>query len=157
MHDTITTYIPCNSPQILQNKGTESHQNLAVLLKRRHSVRQLLLPPSSLNVIVAEIDDLFEVKDKVTNAAGRWRHIGLALGIRDPLLEEIEAQKSTIEECLTAMLRLWLKQSYDTEEYGKPSWQSLSDAVKHRSGGRNNALADEISGNTCDFEPMDTQ
>ena len=154
----ITNYIPCNSPQILQNEGTESHQNLAVLLKRRHSVRQLLLPPSSLNVIVAEIDDLFEVKDKVMDAAGRWRHIGLALGIRDPLLEEIHTQfKSNTEECLTAMLRLWLKQSYGTEEYGKPSWQSLSDAVKHISGGRNTALADELSGNNCDFEPMDTQ
>ena len=81
-------------------------------------------------------------------------------GSRDPRpsTEEIHTQfKSDIEECLTAMLRLWLKQSYGTEEYGKPSWQSLSDAVKHRSGGRNTALADEISGNNCDFEPMDTQ
>ena len=99
---------------------------------------------------------MFEVKSRLIDVAPRWWDIGLALGINDPLLETIKAEhKTDPENCLTAMLRLWLKRSYDTERYGTPSWQRLSEAVRHPAGGNDPALAYEIS-QMWDFEHMST-
>ena len=90
----------------------------------------------------------------MNSAASRWYHIGLALGIADPTLEEIGAgQMPDPENCLTNMLRVWLKRSYDTDRQGMPSWQRLSQAINHPSGGNNPALAQDIL-RVWDFEQM---
>ena len=74
----------------------------------------------------------------------RWRDIGLELGITDPQLQTIEADNNDVTSRLTAMLREWLNGSYNTSRYGEPSWQRLSEAVRHRAGGNNPRLADSI-------------
>ena len=74
----------------------------------------------------------------------KWRDIGLELGITDPRLETIQANSNDVTSCLTAMLREWLNRSYNTSQYGEPSWQRLSEAVRHRAGGNNPRLADRI-------------
>ena len=76
--------------------------------------------------------------------AVRWRDIGLTLGLTDPQLQRIEADNNDITSCLTAMLRDWLDRSYDALRHGVPSWQILSEAVRHRAGGNNPCLADSI-------------
>ena len=48
--------------------------------------------------------------------------------------------QSDVDQCLMAMLRLWLKQSYHTEKYGRPSWEKLSVTVSHRCGGNDVVL-----------------
>ncbi|CAI8048244.1 hypothetical protein GBAR_LOCUS26633 [Geodia barretti] len=73
----------------------------------------------------------------------KWRDIGLELGLRDPELETIrQANHHDITSCLTAMLRLWLNRAYNTIKYEEPTWRRLSEAVRHRAGGNNPALAD---------------
>jgi hypothetical protein len=114
--------------------------------------------PSELGRVIQnrtlKIGDLFEVKTNVIDVAGRWRDIGLALGIKNPNLDTIKKESlSNIEECLTSMLTLWLNQLYDTQGCGMPTWQRLSEAVDHRCGGRNAALAHELHDT---WEAMDT-
>ena len=76
--------------------------------------------------------------------ATNWRDIGLALGISDSKLEEIEANKASVKDRLTDMLRLWLKKSYNVEKYGDPSWQTLREAVRNPVGADSPAGADKI-------------
>ena len=88
---------------------------------------------------------MFEVTSMLNNVIERWWQIGQALGISDPDLRQIIVRFNTdIESCIRDMLRMWLNQSYNTEKHRKPSWQRLSEAVRHRCGGNNPALADEI-------------
>ena len=75
----------------------------------------------------------------------RWKHVGLALKLDSNQLNKIEKENRDLDDCLTAMLTLWLKKNYDTEKHGEPSWELLSGAVRHPAGGKNSALADSIA------------
>ena len=93
--------------------------------------------------IAAVIEDLQEVRSQLLEVAVKWRDIGLELGLSDPQLERIRANnRDDVTDCLTAMLRDWLNRSYNTTRHGEPSWERLSEAVRHRAGGNNPALAD---------------
>ena len=91
-------------------------------------------------------DDLFKVKEKLTKAgmAVRWRHIGLALGLKDHQLDLIQSDRRTSEDCLTAMVSEWLRQTYDVAECGEPSLERLSEAVSNPAGGKSPTAAEEI-------------
>ena len=90
------------------------------------------------------IDDLIDVKAKLVSVAPRWRDIGLVLGIADPKLATIEANKSDVKDKLMEMLRLWLNKAYNVEKHGEPTWQIVREAVKNPVGGECPALADKI-------------
>ena len=75
----------------------------------------------------------------------RWKYIGLALGLNHNQLGVIKHGNEKPEDCLTEMLALWLKKSYNTDRFGTPSWELLVNAVGHRSGGNNCALAESIT------------
>ena len=89
-------------------------------------------------------DDIFEVKVQLTSIDSKWREIGLALGLKQSQLNTISSENSHTPDCLTKMLELWLNKSYDYTKHDRPSWQTLSKAVRHSAGGNNPALADEI-------------
>ena len=75
-----------------------------------------------------------------------WKSLGGALRLRQPDLDRIKAdhqQGSRI--CMSEMVTEWLNQSYNTEQFGLPSWKMLVEAVAHRNGGNNNALAIHIA------------
>ena len=59
-------------------------------------------------------DDLRDVKSAVADLAGKWKDLGISLGIR---LGELNAILSTSShsssDCLSEMLALWLKQCYN--------------------------------------------
>ena len=59
-------------------------------------------------------DDLRDVKSAVADLAGKWKDLGISLGIR---LSELNAILSTSphspSDCLSEMLALWLKQCYN--------------------------------------------
>ena len=101
-----------------------------------------LLEFFNLLIVFIGIDDLFDVMSPVI---ARWKHIGLALRLDPSKLDEIE--KENKELCLTKVLTLWLKRTYNTERFGKPSWKLLADAVHHHAGGNNPALALKITKN----------
>ena len=58
----------------------------------------------------------------------------------------IQSEKdNNVINCLRAMLTLWLNQDYNVDKFGRPSVEMLKEAVRHRIGGNNPALADRIS------------
>ena len=82
--------------------------------------------------------------DEVTS---KWRAMGLALRLKPSDLDTIEKHRSDPNDCLTDVLTKWLQQCYNTERFGVPSWKLLVDAVAHRRGGNNPALARQIAAN----------
>ena len=86
--------------------------------------------------MVSELDDV----------AHMWKSLGGALRLRPPVLDRIEKERpNDVKSCLSEMAREWLNQSYNTQRFGVPSWKMLVDAVAHRSGGNNQALARHIA------------
>ena len=95
-------------------------------------------------LLSADIDDHFEVMDAVHDVASRWKSLGAALRLPRPVLDRIEADRRDAKSCLEDVVTEWLNQSYKTKRFGLPSWKMLAEAVAHRNGGNNPALADDI-------------
>ena len=74
---------------------------------------------------------------------GKWQNLGRELRLRQNLLNEINAdyQKNGVGECLYQALEAWLKEKYDKDKFGPPTWHSLANAVEISD---DPALADEI-------------
>ena len=95
---------------------------------------------------LADTDDLFEVLCELDDVAHMWRPLGTALRLRPSTLARIKAeQKDDVRSCLSEMVTEWLNQSYNTQRFGLPSWKMLVEAVAHRNGGNNQALATTIA------------
>ena len=90
--------------------------------------------------------DLSEVFDAVHDCRAKWRNLCLILGISDDDLSAIEQKRSDgPDACLRDGLKSWLKEDYDTERHGPPTWRNLVDAVANSSGGDDHALALDIA------------
>ena len=64
--------------------------------------------------LLADEDDLRDVISAVTNLAGRWQHLGIALRLRSCDLDAIlSASAHSPSDCLIKALTLWLKQNYN--------------------------------------------
>ena len=61
--------------------------------------------------LLADEDDLQDVRSAVGDLAGLWKDLGLSLGIRLHVLDAIPF--SSPSECLREMLAMWLRQSYN--------------------------------------------
>ena len=59
----------------------------------------------------ADEDDLRDVRSAVADLTGRWKDLGISLGIRWSKLDAIRSNSPS--ECLTEMFALWLKQNYN--------------------------------------------
>ena len=79
--------------------------------------------------------------------ASHWKDVGLALRLHPDTLNDIEADCRDVKSCLRETLATWLKQAYDTDRFGLPSWKLLVSAVSHPGGGNNPALAQQIAEN----------
>ena len=67
-----------------------------------------------------------------------YYQLGIELGLPPGELEAIQqARSQNIAQALTQVLLTWLRQLYDVERHGRPTWQRLVEAV----GGINHALA----------------
>ena len=95
--------------------------------------------------MIVGIDDLIDVKSELFPVADRWKNIGLALRLAPGQLNVIEADIRNTEDCLTKTLELWLKQNYDTNQWGPPSWTLLASVVRDPVGGNDHALAKKIT------------
>ena len=74
------------------------------------------------------IDDLGDVLESVWEARVKWYNIGLKLGISVGTLDSIsKANNQDPDDCLTAMIKDWLKNGKP-----KPSWAAVAKALKSR-------------------------
>ena len=68
----------------------------------------------TMSVLLAGEDDLPIVRSAVTSLAGRWKDLGISLGVRAGDLDATaNAGSATRSDCLREMLLQWLRQSYN--------------------------------------------
>ena len=75
----------------------------------------------------------------------KWKVLGVDLGLDPNKLDQIKKDNTESENCLYEMLSEWLKQQYDVDKYGKPTWRKLADEV----GELDSALASKIRKEYC--------
>ena len=66
----------------------------------------------TMSVLLAGEDDLQIVRSAVTSLAGRWKDLGISLGVRPGDLDAT-ANAGSASDCLREMLLQWLRQSYN--------------------------------------------
>ena len=60
----------------------------------------------------------------------RWMELGLALRLKQPTLDKIDADNRNVDSCKREMLTKWLNWVDDCEE--TCNWQSLATALRDR-------------------------
>ena len=106
-------------------------------------------------------DELTDIMEEVLDIKSRCFALGRSLRLRSDDLEVIHKKYPSdsdhdTEQALNDVLILWLKQKYNVEKFGPPTWQILVEAVNKRSGGNNHEMAKQIASNhpagieTCD-------
>ena len=99
----------------------------------------------SKSVHIAE-GDFREVYCELVSIKARYYQLGIVLGLPPGELEAIrKIHSQDTEQALIQVLLLWLRQQYDTEKCGCPTWQRLREAVDSPAGGNNHTLAEKIA------------
>ena len=86
---------------------------------------------------ILTISHLKEVRRLLYRCASSWYHIGLELDLEIGTLDTIRAMYSDPRDCLTEMLKVWLKSISPP-----PTWRYLADALDSGTIGQH-ALAEE--------------
>ena len=72
--------------------------------------------------------------------------LGKELGLPPGELESIKTMyNQLIDQAIDQVLLVWLKQRYDVQRHGHPTWRRLVEAVDSPNGGNNPALAIDIA------------
>ena len=62
--------------------------------------------------------------------AAKWRELSIYLGLSCDVIGNIKGSgDNSYYHCWSEALNQWIRQNYDTERYGVPSWRSLLRAV----------------------------
>ena len=80
---------------------------------------------------------MFAVYREVLDLASNWMDVGLMFGLRYTCLTEIRTTfRESPRECFKETLAQWLKQAYNVEQNGLPTWKKMVEVT-----------ADPIAGN----------
>ena len=93
------------------------------------------------------LDDLGLLLEELVNVRTQWYPLGLQLKVRTGTLDRIRAQFPDPIDQLLDMLKTWLTTS------DKPSWKTLTDALRSRSVGASQ-LANILEAKYCLVEDM---
>ena len=74
-----------------------------------------------------------------------YYQLGRELGLPPSELKSIKRANQPVEEMIDDVLLLWLKQCYDVQRHGLPTWRRLVEAVDSPNGGNNPVLAVDIA------------
>ena len=93
-------------------------------------------------------DDLFSVYCEVLDLAPNWMDVALMWGLRHTNLKEISSTyRENPRNCLKEALAQWLKQAYDIDRNGLPTWKKMVEVTAHPVAGNNPALATTLAQN----------
>ena len=91
---------------------------------------------------------MFSVYREVLALAINWMNVGLMLGLQHSYLKEIRtAYHESPRECLKEALAQWLKQEYDVDRNGLPTWKKMVEVAADPIAGENSALATTLARN----------
>ena len=79
---------------------------------------------------ITDLDRLLTVLEKSNFPDNKWDELGLKLGITKPVLDTIREDKQDSNARLKECLSRWLHQNYDTDQYYKPTVESLVAALR---------------------------
>ena len=89
-----------------------------------------MLNVTMMTSLPSDIDDICNVLE-VVDDFGKWRRLGLQLGLRYTTLEEIRNDhRDKTDECRMEMLAAWLRQQDNVSQTGVPSWSVLRAALR---------------------------
>ena len=93
------------------------------------------------------VDDLVDVMNEVLSRKASYYALGRALRIEAGELDAVhmQYQSTDFNMALNQVLLLWLRQKYNTERFGRPTWRMLVEAVENRVGMNDPALAQKIA------------
>ena len=64
--------------------------------------------------------------------AAKWKQLSGFIGLSSTVIDQIRCDHPNDSSCCwNEALNQWIKQNYNTEKFGKPSWQTLLGAVVH--------------------------
>ena len=96
----------------------------------------------------ADEDHLTDIMEEVLNIKSVYFSLGRSLRLRNDDLDAIckkYPNESDHDAALNDVLLLWLKNEYNVESFGPPTWRMLVEAINKRSGGNNHELAKQIA------------
>ena len=96
----------------------------------------------------ADEDHLTDIMEEVLDIKSVYFSLGRSLRLRNDDLDAIRKKypnESDHDAALNDVLLLWLKNEYNIESFGPPTWRMLVEAVDKRSGGNNHELAKQIA------------
>ena len=88
--------------------------------------------------------------EEVLSLKSAYYSLGRSLRLQTVDLRAIRKaypNESDTELALEDVLLLWLRQKYNVERFGPPTWRMLVEAVDNKAGGNNHDLAKEIASN----------
>lgn len=89
-------------------------------------------------------DDLSEIVQSVQRLTGSWSKLAVYLHLREDTIKTIERNyPRDAQQCLHDAIVEWLKQNYNFQKFGCPSWRMLVVAV--RNSKLDTSLANEIA------------
>lgn len=74
-------------------------------------------------------------------AVAKWKKIGIWLGLSPGTLEIIEKTDDCPTDRMTAVLTNWLRENYNVERFGEPTWRIVVQVMAHPAAGNNKAHA----------------
>ena len=93
-------------------------------------------------------DDIHDVYREVFSQKENYFMLGMGLGLPLQELKKIETgYPQDLARAFNEMLQVWLKQSYNIDRHGPPTWRRLVEVVDDPAGGNNHALAKKIASN----------
>ena len=75
-----------------------------------------------------ELGDWNIVVIECKSLAAKWEQLSIYLGLSCDVIDNIKGSGDNYH-CWSEALKHWIRQNYNTETFGKPSWQSLLRAV----------------------------
>ena len=93
-------------------------------------------------------DDLSSVYSEVLDLTPNWMAVGLTLGLQFSDLETISTTyHESPHKCFMKALALWLKQAYNSDKNGLPTWKKMVEVTGAPGAGNNPALAARLARN----------
>ena len=88
-------------------------------------------------------EDHFDVLDEISTLESRYYQIGIGLRLKPKDVESID--KEDPSRALSKVVKMWLKQQYNVQRHGPPTWRMLVKAVDSSAGGNDHTLAEKIA------------
>ena len=94
----------------------------------------------------ADEGHLCNICSELAPVRAKYYQLGVQLGLPADNLKAIQLQNShNLDQAFSDMILEWLRQIYDVDRHGLPTWRRLLAAVSSSSGGKNPALAKRIA------------